>query len=128
MRYEKLEHLMDLALDMQLNRRGVSIKDIENKFSVSRRTAIRMKDLVLNVFLDIEEITDDTRIKRWKIHETQFSKLLPYNNDDIADLTLAAKTLKNNNLGKQSESIFNLIKKLKSTLRKQFLLKLETDL
>ena len=67
MRYEKLEHLLDLALDMQLNRRGVSIKDIENKFSVSRRTAIRMKDLVLNVFLDIEEITDDTRIKRWKM-------------------------------------------------------------
>ena len=128
MRYEKLEYLLDLALDMQLSRRGVSIKDIENKFSVSRRTAVRMKDLILNVFLDIEETIDDSRIKRWKIHETQFSKLLPFNNDDISDLTLAAKTLKNNNLEKQAESMFGLIKKLKSTLRKQFLLKLETDL
>ena len=31
MRYEKLEHLLDLALDMRLSRVGVSIQDIQNK-------------------------------------------------------------------------------------------------
>ena len=53
MRYEKLEHLLDLALDMRLSRVGISIQDIQNKYSVSRRTAIRMKDLILNVNINI---------------------------------------------------------------------------
>ena len=77
MRYEKLEHLLDLALDMRLSRVGVSIQDIQNKYSVSRRTAIRMKDLILNMFIDIEENVDEgSRIKRWRIVETPFSKLI----------------------------------------------------
>ena len=45
---------------MRLSRVGVSIQDIQNKYSVSRRTAIRMKDLILNMFIDIEENVDDS--------------------------------------------------------------------
>ena len=60
MRYEKLEHLLDLALDMRLSRVGVSIQDIQNKYSVSRRTAIRMKDLILNMFITILRINKKT--------------------------------------------------------------------
>ena len=128
MRYEKLEHLLDLALDMRLSRVGVSIQDIQNKYSVSRRTAIRMKDLILNMFIDIDENVDDSRIKRWRIVETPFSKLVPFNDDDIADITLAAKSLKENNLKKQSESLMKLVDKFKSTMRKEIISKLETDL
>lgn len=128
MRYEKLEHLMDLALDMRLSRLGISLEDIQNKYAVSRRTAVRMKDLILNIFIDIEENIDVSRIKRWRILETEFSKLIPFDNDDIADIYLAAKSLKENNLKKQSESLLKLVKKLKSTMRKELVLKIETDL
>ena len=44
MRLEKLENLLELASEMQAKRYGISIQDIMEKFKVSRRTAIRMKD------------------------------------------------------------------------------------
>ena len=50
MRLEKLENLLELASAMQANRQGISIQDIIEKFSVSRRTAIRMKNIISNVF------------------------------------------------------------------------------
>ena len=60
MRYEKLEHLLDLALDMRFYR-VVSIQDILKYLLVVEQ--FRMKDLILNMFIDIEENVDDSRIK-----------------------------------------------------------------
>ena len=48
MRHEKLENLFDLALEMHIKRFGISLKDIMEKYSVSRRTAMRMKDTIIN--------------------------------------------------------------------------------
>ena len=53
------------------------------------------------MFIDIEENVDDSRIKRWRIVETPFSKLVPFNDDDLPILPLLQNhlkkiTLKNN--------------------------------
>ena len=57
MRYEKADNLLQLALELQAARGGLSLADIEEKFGVGRRTAMRMRDAVLRNF---------PRRRRWK--------------------------------------------------------------
>ena len=44
--YQKTQKLLEMSLWMQNAENGVSITDIMQKFKVSKRTAIRMKDMV----------------------------------------------------------------------------------
>lgn len=47
MAYEKTYDLLDLAIWMQSTREGISLNDIKQRFSVSRRTAERMRDMIV---------------------------------------------------------------------------------
>ena len=67
MRYEKFEDLLHLALEMQARHGGISLEEIQELFSISRRTAMRMKDSVMRVFPQVDEMTADDRKKRWRI-------------------------------------------------------------
>ena len=55
MAYEKTFDLLDLAIWMQSTREGVSLSDIMNRFQVSRRTAERMRDMILSRFPQVVE-------------------------------------------------------------------------
>ena len=50
MAYDKMYDILDLAIWMQSNREGVSLQDIMERFHVARRTAERMRDLILDKF------------------------------------------------------------------------------
>ena len=56
MRYSRAERLIQLALEMQAARGGLTIAEIQEKFEVSRRTAIRMRDAVIRAFPNSSEI------------------------------------------------------------------------
>jgi hypothetical protein len=55
LRYEKLEVLLRVALDMRGTAEGLSLEDIEHAYDVSRRTAERMRDAIERVFPQIEQ-------------------------------------------------------------------------
>ena len=67
MTYKKTEDLLDLAIWMQSSREGVSLSDIMNRFHVSRRTAERMRDMIVSRFIQAQETEGDNRQKRWRI-------------------------------------------------------------
>ena len=67
MRYEKVENLITLALDMQAAQGGVSLRDIQTRFSIQRRSAMRMRDAVLRIFPQADEVATNERTKRWRI-------------------------------------------------------------
>ncbi len=67
MRYEKFENLLNLALEMQASRGGLGLEDIQHRFGVTRRTAQRMRDAILRVIPQVDEIQADDRKKRWRI-------------------------------------------------------------
>ena len=46
MRYERVGDIVRLAIRLQGSRGGLTIADIQDEFSVSRRTAERMRDAV----------------------------------------------------------------------------------
>ncbi|MGD9637529.1 MAG: helix-turn-helix transcriptional regulator [Alphaproteobacteria bacterium] len=126
MRYEKSENISRLAIKMQSNAEGLSLADIQNEFGVSRRTAERMRDAVLRLYPQYEEIIDG-RSKRWRI---------PYgrvNNPALTvdELSSIAKAIKlAEEIGR--EDIFKHLKsaqdKIKATISPDAIRKAEPDI
>lgn len=67
MHYDKAKRLLELSIAMRLSRRGLSLKDIEDRFEVSRRTAERMRDAVWDLFPLEENKSFSENVKRWSI-------------------------------------------------------------
>ena len=63
MAYEKTIELNELAILMQANREGICLDDIVREFNVSRRTAERMRDLVLAQYPQAEETKGENNKK-----------------------------------------------------------------
>ena len=64
MRYEKAGNLLILALEMQAARTGWSLQDIQELFGVGRRTAMRMREAIMRIFPQADEVVIDGRTKR----------------------------------------------------------------
>jgi hypothetical protein len=54
-RFEKLETLLRVALDMRGTAEGLSLDDIQHSYNVSRRTAERMRDAIERVFPQMDQ-------------------------------------------------------------------------
>jgi predicted DNA-binding transcriptional regulator YafY len=128
MRYEKAENLLALALEMQVARGGISLKDIEEKFEVTRRTAMRMRDAVLRLFPQADEVVTDERTKRWRIPPGTLDKLVGVMADELADLETAASILRRDNMTDQATTLENLLAKLKAVMRPDVARRVEPDL
>ena len=78
-RYERVEDILRLAIEMQNSYQGFSIQDIQDEFDVSRRTAIRMKDAVERLFPSMEEVENPlSRIKKWRLNKTPLNKMISF--------------------------------------------------
>ncbi len=128
MRYEKADNLLQLALEMQAARGGLSLADIERKFGCSRRTAMRMRDAFLRNFPQAEEIASDERIKRWRLPPGVLDRLIAFNAEELADLETAVALLKRDNLPDRAASLAGLAAKLKALLRPDVARRVDPDL
>lgn len=64
-RYSRLSDIIDLVLYIQSKPQGVTLKEIEIRYNVSRRTAERMRDSLLCVLPQMDELETFTKEKRW---------------------------------------------------------------
>ncbi len=128
MRYEKVDNLMVLALEMQAARGGLSLKDIEDRFDVGRRTAMRMRDAVLRIFPHADEVSTDERTKRWRIPTGTLDKLIGCSADELGDLEMAISLLKRENMIDQASSLENLKAKLTALMNPDVARRVEPDL
>ena len=128
MRYEKADNLLILALEMQAARGGLSLEDIREKFDVSRRTAMRMRDAVLRIFPQADEVVTPERTKRWRIPAGTLDRLVGVTADELADLETAASVLQRDNMIDQATTLQNLLAKLKAIMRPDAARRVEPDL
>ena len=64
-----------------------TIQDIQDEFEVSRRTAIRMKDVIERLFPSMEEVENPmSRIKKWRLNKTPLNKMISFTAEEIAEL------------------------------------------
>ena len=85
-RYSRVTDIIALIILMQSKVAGVSLNDIQEEFDVSRRTAERMRDSVLNLLSQVGEIPTDSRVKRWGFINYSMNELVSFSKDEIATL------------------------------------------
>lgn len=111
-RYSRVSDIIDLIILMLSKFNGVSLHDIQDYFKVSRRTAERMRDCLLDILPQIEEIDTDERCKRWGFTNYSLNELIYFSNEDVAFLENLKKNC-DNFTGKEIEGILTKIKAIK---------------
>ncbi len=112
-RYERILNIIDLIMTMQSNTNGVSLKEIQESYSVSRRTAQRMKDIIMNLYPQVTELQSNSKIKRWGFKGKPVN-LYNFSSDDIADLENIKELCKINNLLDKLPVLNKVIEGIKS--------------
>ena len=115
-RYSRVSDIIDLIILMQSKVNGISIQDIQERFYVSRRTAERMRDSVLNIMPQVEELDSaDVRTKRWGFVNYSLREIINFSAEDVALLEKLTK-----NLDEVSEKeLKDIIIKMKALNRKR---------
>ena len=112
-RMSRLKDIIDLIMLMQSRTYGVSLAEIQSEFGVSRRTAQRMKDVVLELFPQTSELQTNSKIKRWGFKGKPVN-LYNFTSDDIADLVSIKNLCKINNLSDKTSVLEKVIECIKS--------------
>ena len=128
MRYEKAENLLLLAPEMQAARGGLSLDDIKEKYGVSKRTAMRMKDAILRLFPHADEVPTDERKKRWRIPPGTLDRFAGCSADELANLETAINVLRREHMADQANALEGLSAKIKAVLRPEIARRIEPDL
>ena len=128
LRYARADRLIQLALEMQAARGGLTLTDIEQRFEVSRRTAIRMRDAVIAAFPQADEVPSNDRSKRWRLAGDVTRPLLGITADDLTSLENAAAILVRENLIEQAEELRGVASKIRATLAAELMRKIDPDL
>jgi predicted DNA-binding transcriptional regulator YafY len=128
MRYSRAERLIQLALEMQSTRGGLTLAEIEEKFDVSRRTAIRMRDAVLRAFPQAIEVPTGDRTKRWRLPTGSAQTFADLTAEDLAVLETAAMAMKQANLPGHADNLQMLGSKVRNMLAADRLRHIDPDL
>lgn len=127
-RYEKADNLMQLALEMQAARYGMSLQDIQERFDVGRRTAMRMRDAILRNFPQADEVPSDEKTKRWTIPHGVLDHLVAFSADELADLEASIQLLRANGQSDRADRMQELRAKLKALMPPDMKRRTEPDL
>ena len=127
MPYGKTADLLDLAIMMQSNREGVSLKDICLSFNVSRRTAERMRDLIIEKFPQTVENIGEKNIKSWYIPQGTLRDFIQFSADEISLLETAKQLFDKNGMTDKMKTLEQLTNKIKANVKTEVMRRLEPD-
>ena len=120
MRYERVSDVVRLAIRLQGNRGGLTIADIQEEFSVSRRTAERMRDAVEATFGPLETVGADTgdRRIRWRLRSPVLHPFIQVSPEELADLEVAVGSLDRAEFTERTDRLRDLAVKLRAASRR----------
>jgi predicted DNA-binding transcriptional regulator YafY len=116
MRKEPATRLLHLARQFAADPTGITLDEIASRFSVSRRTAERMRDTIAEVFPQLEEIEGE-RPKRWRLPNSLsgvFSEPLA---DELAVLRGLARRIAHEGLIDNATLLDSLAAKIEASLK-----------
>ena len=124
--YNKTQTLNDLILWMQDADEGVSLKDIMEKYGVSLRTAIRMKDSIAEKYTQLKEISGQYNTKRWSLPKGTGREMISFSMEEIHALQNAVKLMSTKNMI-DSQYIETALHKIKALIGKDAINRIEPD-
>ncbi|KQW79566.1 helix-turn-helix transcriptional regulator [Brevundimonas sp. Root1279] len=127
MRHDKAAMVIDLARRMAASAEGLTLDDMSRDMEVGRRTAERMRDAVLMLFPQAEEVSDPPH-KRWRIRGGLSAFEQAPTTEELVELTKAAQGLRATGEPARAAGLEGLERKLKSAMRSTTLNRLAPDL
>lgn len=126
MSFEPAIKLLQLALEMQAARHGITLEQIAERFNVSNRHASRLKDAVLRFFPQAEEVPTGEKTKRWRIPAGKLNDLVAFSAEELAALETAVRMMKQGSMDAEAAEVASVLTKLRSLT--QVASRVETDL
>ena len=118
-RYSRTSDIIDLLILMQSKVQGVSLNDIQGKFKVSRRTAERMRDSLMIIVPQIEEIENPaSREKYWGFKNSYMKEIISFTPEEIANLENLKKYEKEQGTEDKEKLLDQTITKIRALSKK----------
>ena len=111
-RYSRVSDIIDLATYMASKVQGITISDIMERYNVSRRTAERMRDSLMNIFPEVDEIETNDNLKHWGFTNNVISSLISFKPKEIANIEQLQRRTTNKELKKELTDTITKIKAL----------------
>lgn len=127
MAYDKIHDLLDLAIWMQSDREGVSLNEIAEKYGVSRRTAERMRDMILIQFPQTEENIGENNQKRWYIPQGTLKDLINFSAEELSVLETAKELFVNKQMTDKRDILAKVIEKVRASIKSDVMRKIDPD-
>ena len=120
MRYERVSDIVRLAVHLQGSYGGLTLTDIQEEFSVSRRTAERMRDAVEAAFGPLDRVDVDSGDRRihWRLQSRALHPFIAISPEELADLEVAAESLDRVGLAVRAGDLNELVVKLRAASRR----------
>ena len=123
----KAEQLLALATLVAARHAGVTLDDVIERFSVSKRTAQRMMRALEAQFTDTNVSTDGEGRKRWHLPSGALRDLMSLSPEELAALDIAIETLKRSGLAVEADDLLSLREKILALVPRSKAARLETD-
>ena len=107
MSFWKAEQLLALATLVAARHAGVTLDDVIERFSVSKRTAQRMMRALEAQFTDTSVSTDGEGRKRWHLPSGALRDLMSLSPEELAALDIAIETLKRSGLAVEADDLLS---------------------
>ena len=127
MSFLKAEQLLDLATFAAARHAGVSLDEVTERFSVSKRTAQRMLRALETQFPDTSVTIGEQGRKRWLLPSGALRDLMSLSPEELAALDIAIETLKRSGLAAEAADLLALREKIMALVPRTKAVRLETD-
>lgn len=115
-RYSRISDILELLTLMQSRVMGITLADIQNEFNVSRRTAERLRDAILDGLPQVNELDTVGKEKHWGFISGHMKELIYFTPDEIANLETIKDSLQ---FEDRKKALDNVLNKLKAFSRRQ---------
>jgi predicted DNA-binding transcriptional regulator YafY len=110
--YWKAEQLLALATLVAARHGGVTLDDVIDRFTISKRTAQRMLRAMEAQFSDTTTSLDEEGRKRWRLPSGALRDLMSLSAEELAALDMAIETMKRAGLSVEAGDLLNLREKI----------------
>lgn len=128
MRYERVKDVLALAIRLQAARGGITIDEMQEELSVSRRTAERMRDAVEATFGPLDTVETGDQKLHWRLRSDALSRLVRVSGENLASLTTATEALRHAGLDDLARRLTDIDAKLRTMQRRESLERIDSDL
>jgi len=128
MRHEPALRLLRLALHLAGTRTGMTMEEIAQFLDVSRRTAERLRDSLVELFPAMDCVEDDGRIKRWRMPGSALVGLSEPRPETVAAVELSARECDTRGEADRAARLRDAAATLRALMRPGALTKAEPDI